>query len=75
VQESARLQPDGYTAAKLLPPAGKLRVTCYGCGVAGWPARRTLWTDQLLRGPLHISIQAPTRGLVLAAVRALEPMP
>jgi hypothetical protein len=73
VEESPRLQPDGYFPA-LVPPSGKLRLSCYGCGVAGWPASRTLWIGRLRHGPLRISIHAPTRELVLAAARALRPM-
>ncbi len=75
VQESAKLQPGGFTAPKLLPPAGTLRLTCYGCGVANWPAARIRWTGQLRDGPLFVGITAPTPALVLAAARALTPMP
>ena len=75
VQESAKLQPGGFTVPKLLPPAGTLRLACYGCDVANWPGARIRWTGQLRDGPLFVGITAPTRALVLAAARALTPMP
>ena len=76
VREATTPQPFYFfTSAKLLPAPGELRLTCSGCGVANEPASLVVWTGQLRKGRLWVSIDGPSRALVLTAARALVPLP
>jgi hypothetical protein len=75
VAESARPQPAyGFRLRGLLPPPGRVRLTCLACEGPYLPAGFAPWRGELRSGRMWVEVEAPTRALVLAAARALRPL-
>jgi hypothetical protein len=76
VREATTPQPAyRFNNPKLLPADGELRLSCDGCGITNEPATLVVWSGQIKKGHLWVSIEAPTRALVLTAAHALVPLP
>lgn len=63
-----------YGTSGPLPPIGQAVLACDGCSTAGGPPH-PVWQAQLRKDGLFSTIRSPSRSLVLAAARALAPIP
>lgn len=58
-----------------VPSSGKASLLCGTCGAANPPTSAPVWQVQLRKSGLFLTIHSSSRSLVIAAARALVPIP